>query len=281
MGHGIKKLLVEKDVQVEFIDKNPDKTENGQDGQNGPADAVFACIPSTALRAGLESAKPRMGSQTSIILLTKGIEPRTRLMNFEVAREFADILRVAILGGPMLAHEIIQDQPCSAVLAAGNEETKNLVRELLLTRKILLSFSPDLKSVALAGVLKNVYALAIGMADGLGWGFNGKGALIAAAASECRKIFASLGADESVMLGPAGLGDLIATALSPFSHNRQMGERIVRGELFSESEGIAALPSLLAMLGDGAGQLQILSAIKSVILDQESPRAVFETLSFQ
>ena len=193
-------------------------------------DFVFLCVPSWAIRSVLSDMTSALPSTSIIVSFSKGMKNpmgekqpencfRKLLPNFQ---------QFVIVGGPMLAAEITAGKNAAAVFASSFGTAAKKVADLFASPVFATEISNDAKSVSLAGVLKNIYALGLGIADGLELDGNAKGWLVARAINESLGIAEVLGADKKIMLGTAGLADFVATGYSPYSRNREVGDEIVK-----------------------------------------------------
>ncbi len=246
------------------------------------ADFVFLCMPSWCIRSAVESLLPILSKKTILISISKGIEKET---GFFIHQIFSDVLPpgqpYALISGPMLAEELEQDRGGVGVCASPQKNVCAEVEKLFASTSLRLRFSPDIEGVELAGVLKNIYAVAVGIADGLGWQKNRIGWLCGKAVEEMCFIASRLKKDESVMLSPAGIGDFIATSFSEKSSNRSFGYSIAQGKIDHKGEGVVALTSLKKKLGRyKSEELPVLYALSKVLNDSAPPKEIFEYLFF-
>lgn len=243
------------------------------------ADAVFFCLPSWCLREAAEAAAPHLRKDVPVVAVSKGLEAGTLLPPDGVLNQVLPGAPFVFLGGPLLADEILKGRPGVGVVASADRATLARVARLFAGTRLLIEISDDASGVAWSAVLKNVYALGLGMAEGLGWGANMRGWLVAKAVEEAGGILEDLGGRRETFHGTAGVGDLVATGFSPHSKNRSAGEAIARrGKSPHVSEGMASLPQLLAVLGSRARKYPLLTSIKTVILEKEKAKRAFEKL---
>lgn len=244
------------------------------------ADAVFVCVPSFAVREVATTIRPLLRSDAVVVVLSKGIEAVTlKTMDAVLAETLADSHPFGLLGGPLLAEEIVAGLPGAGVFASASPEAFARVAPLFAGSNVRLESSDDPRSVALSAVLKNVYAVGLGVADGLNWGWNGKGWLAGISLQEMKRIAAELGGKASTIEATAGAGDFLATAMSPDSRNRTAGREIAqRGTCTIESEGCRSLPFILSLLGERASEYFFLSALDRIVVLHEDPKTVFKQL---
>lgn len=186
----------------------------------------------------------------SIVSASKGLEPgtyrrMTEVLVSEMPAAFAG--RVLAMSGPSIAHELSRGTPTAVMLACRDTGLARSVRRDIQTPTLRLQISRDVAGVELGGVLKNAYALAFGLSDGLGLGLNTKAALLARALPELARLGVALGGKRATFYGLAGLGDLVGTGLSEFSRNRRMGEELARKQ--GAEEALASIPGVVEGIG--------------------------------
>jgi glycerol-3-phosphate dehydrogenase (NAD(P)+) len=221
------------------------------------ADFVVLAIPSQSLRDNLAAVAGAIGRDSLLVSLMKGVELGTAKRMSEVICEVADVPleRVAVVTGPNLAMEIASGQPAATVVACTDIAAAERLQAATLTPYFRPYTNTDVVGCELGGAVKNVIALAVGMADGMGFGDNTKASLITRGLAETARLGIALGADPVTFSGLAGLGDLVATCMSPLSRNRTFGERLGRGETLEEilahqqqtAEGVKSCRSILAL----------------------------------
>jgi glycerol-3-phosphate dehydrogenase (NAD(P)+) len=193
----------------------------------GGAQCVVVAVPSQAFREVTRS----LASFTGIVVsVTKGIEYDTGLTMCGVLAQTAPRAKAAALSGPTFAIEVARDIPTAIVAASPDLATAGQVQQFFSRPTFRVYTSSDLLGVELGGALKNVIAIAAGVADGLGFGDNSKAALVTRAVAEIRRLGVACGAQVETFTGLSGLGDLIVTCFSRHSRNRGFGERVGRGE---------------------------------------------------
>jgi glycerol-3-phosphate dehydrogenase (NAD(P)+) len=268
-------------VQVEYWDAILGKVPNQKSLEEiiPCAQVVFLCVPSFAVREASLAIAPLLKKSTPVITIAKGIEEKTGKTVTTIMRE---TLRrgqpSGLLSGPMLAEELRSDLGGAGVIAIPSSSAYKVVSKLFSGTKLRVLHSKEAETVALAGVLKNVFALTLGVAEGLGWGNNRKGLLVAEAVSEMYSIIQFKKMSPQVVLGLAGLGDLVATGFSSSSRNHQVGKKLVTsGE--GSSEGTRSLPAIMCLVrGIDKKKLPLLYALNKVITKKSSAQDVFESL---
>ncbi|RZU49815.1 glycerol-3-phosphate dehydrogenase (NAD(P)+) [Krasilnikovia cinnamomea] len=196
------------------------------------AGMVFIAVPSQTLRANLADWAPHIPGDATLISLMKGIELGTTKRMSQVIVETAQVDpgRVAVVSGPNLAPEIAGEQPAATVVACTDEGRAKQVQQAIALPYLRPYTSDDVIGCELGGAVKNVIALAYGMATAMGLGDNTRASLITRGLAETARLGVALGADPLTFAGLAGLGDLVATCSSPLSRNRTFGEHLGRGE---------------------------------------------------
>jgi glycerol-3-phosphate dehydrogenase (NAD(P)+) len=202
------------------------------------ADLVVIAIPSQTLRGNLADWARYLGPDVTLVSLMKGIELGTlkRMSELIVEAARVDPDRVAVVTGPNLAAEIAAEQPAATVVACADIDRATRVQKALATRYLRVYTNDDVIGCELGGAVKNVIALAYGMANALGFGDNTKATLITRGLAETARLGVALGADPLTFSGLAGLGDLVATCSSPLSRNRTFGEHLGRGETLEQAQ---------------------------------------------
>ncbi|MBV9293339.1 MAG: NAD(P)-dependent glycerol-3-phosphate dehydrogenase [Frankiales bacterium] len=195
------------------------------------AELVVVAVPSQTARENLESMRDLLPSDAVLVSLMKGIELGTTKRMSEVICEVADCDpdRVAVVSGPNLAREIAGRQPTASVVACTDLDVAERVQQACNSGYFRPYTNHDVIGCELGGAVKNVIALAVGMAAGLGFGDNAQASLITRGLAEMARIGEALGAEPLTFAGLAGVGDLVATCMSPLSRNRTFGENLGRG----------------------------------------------------
>jgi glycerol-3-phosphate dehydrogenase (NAD(P)+) len=221
------------------------------------AEVVVLAVPSQTLRPNLEHWAPLLPDGAVLVSLMKGIELGTTRRMSEVIAETtgAGPDRIAVVSGPNLAREIAARQPAASVIASTDEAVAEKLQQVCMTAYFRPYTNVDVIGVELGGAVKNVIALAVGMADGMGMGDNSQASIITRGLAEMIRLGLALGADMATFAGLAGVGDLVATCMSPLSRNRTFGENLGRGMTLEEvaratkqtAEGVKSCESILAL----------------------------------
>ncbi len=195
------------------------------------ADVVVLAVPSQTLRDNLGKWSHLLRPDSLLLSLMKGVELGTASRMSEVIAELtgAGPERVGVVSGPNLAKEIAARQPAASVVACADEEVATRLQQLCHTATFRPYTNTDVVGCELGGAMKNVIALAVGMASGLGFGDNTTASVITRGLAETGRLAQAAGADPMTLAGLAGLGDLVATCSSPLSRNRSFGEKLGSG----------------------------------------------------
>ncbi len=252
------------------------------------ADLVVLAVPSHSLRANLAAVVPALAPGVLLVSLVKGVELGTCKRMSEVVREVADVPagQVAVVSGPNLAREIAAGQPTATVVACTDEHAAARLQEACTNAYFRPYTNPDVIGCELGGAVKNVIALATGMAEGMGFGDNTKASLITRGLAETSRLGLALGADPLTFAGLAGLGDLVATCTSPLSRNRTFGERLGRGEAVAAllagphqtAEGVGSCRSVLDLARKHDVDMPITEQVVRVCHEGLAPRDVIGVL---
>lgn len=196
------------------------------------APLVILAVPSDRFRHNVRRIADCLSPDAAIVSVTKGLERPDGLRMTEVLAQELPTLpseRFAVLSGPNLAGEVIVGKPALTVVASAGEATRRLAQDTLMSPAFRVYTSDDVVGVELGGALKNIIALAAGIADGLDGGDNAKAALLTRGLNEIGRLGLAAGAQLLTFAGLAGLGDVIATCSSPLSRNRRVGAELAQG----------------------------------------------------
>jgi len=253
------------------------------------AELVAFAIPSQTLRANLLEWVPSLPPGATLVSLMKGVELGTTKRMSEVIAEVAgaEFERIAVVSGPNLAREIAQEQPTATVVACVDEDCAEAVQSACTAPYFRPYTNTDVIGCELGGAVKNVIALACGIAQGMGFGDNTLASLITRGLAETARLGVKLGADPMTFAGLAGLGDLVATCSSPLSRNRSFGERLGRGESLDQAraatrgqiaEGVVSCRSVLELAQQHGVDTPITQAVEAVCFRGMTPPAMLEQL---
>jgi glycerol-3-phosphate dehydrogenase (NAD(P)+) len=242
------------------------------------ADIAVLALPSQSLRDNLAGWPELLPPGCCLVSLMKGVELGTSLRMSEVVAEVAGVgqQRIAVVSGPNLAQEIAARQPTATVVAAADPDVAERVAAACSAPYFRPYTNTDVVGVELGGAVKNVIALAVGIAEGMGFGDNTKASLITRGLAEITRLGLALGAEPATMAGLAGLGDLVATCASPLSRNRTFGVHLGRGLTMDEAiartsrtaEAVNSCGPILALAGTVGVDLPITEQVVAVVHDQ-------------
>jgi glycerol-3-phosphate dehydrogenase (NAD(P)+) len=245
----------------------------------GGADAVLVAVPSEFCATILKDLG-RLPRSLPVVSATKGLDPEHHLRMSEVISRRLPQAAVAVLSGPTFAREVALGQPSAAVIASEDERLAMMLQGGLGTREFRLYTNRDVVGVELGGALKNVIALATGLADGLGLGENARAALITRGLAEITRLAVALGATPPTLAGLAGVGDLVLTCTGHLSRNRALGIALGHGRSLTEvtrgsrmvAEGVPTVRSALALARRHGVSTPICDEVGAVLFGGKPPR---------
>jgi len=210
------------------------------------ADVVLFVPPSKAMRSVAKNFAALKPSESTVLLsCTKGIEQGTGARMSEVLGEFFPENPLAVLSGPSHAEEVSRKAPTAVVIGCRDHNIAKKLQLIFSTKTFRTYTSTDVAGIELGGALKNIFAIAAGMSDGLGLGDNTKAALVTRALAELIRLGTALGGRRETFQGLSGIGDLMVTCFSRHSRNRGVGERLGKGE------SLAAISASMVMIAEG------------------------------
>jgi glycerol-3-phosphate dehydrogenase (NAD(P)+) len=266
LGKAIAYIAERSDINFSIWDKDLEKSSVSsiEECLKG-AEAVFFCVPSWGLRSALSSVIELKPEGAPIILFSKGLEADTFLSAPEIAASVFSKEEVIFIGGPMIAEEIILGKGCRAVVSGKGSSVEN-VAEIFQGDNISFELAEDAFSVALLGVMKNIYAMVIGAAEGAEKGRNIRSYIFSKAILEMAGVVDLLGGDGSLAFSSAGTGDLIATGTSRESSNWSVGFALSSGTASEKtSEGAASIEGVCARLGEVVNEMALLSFARNML----------------
>jgi|SRR3989344_2248519 len=276
-------LKSNKDVVMNFWDKMEGKVKDQKplDLLVPQADVIILCINSWFMREAIASIMPMLKKNTILISVAKGIEDTTGLWMDELLEEvLTNDQPYGLLSGPMIAKELSEGRGGAAVYASKDMEPfKSMVSKIFINPNFKVEYSSDPSGVAMSGVLKNVYAMGLGIADGLDLGSNIKGWLTMQSIKEMMAIVQKLGGRAETVLGPAGFGDFIATGFSPYSKNHTLGHELAQTGAFTQkSEGYSSLPQLVKKLNFQTKDFPTLHRLRLIVMENAPVKETFESI---
>lgn len=250
------------------------------------ADMVLFATPSHVLRGIAGSAAPAIERDATLVVATKGIERESLEVMSDVLAEQLPGHPVVALSGPSFAAEVVARQPTAVVAACATLAPAELVQRTLSGDEFRVYTNDDVIGVELGGALKNVIAVATGMAEGLGMGYNARAALITRGLAEMTRLGVRMGASPLTFAGLAGMGDLVLTCTGALSRNRSLGVEIARGVSLNEAlaqrhtvaEGVMTTHSARALAAREGIEMPIVSAVYRILFEDQSPRTAIAEL---
>ena len=262
-------------------------TTDPAEAARGAEFTVFS-VPSQTLRGNLAAWAPLLPADTVLVSLMKGVELGTAKRMSEVIAEVAQAPaeRVAVLTGPNLAKEIAARQPAASVVACRDEEVARRLQTACHTPYFRPYTNTDVVGCELGGAVKNVIALAVGIADGMGLGDNAKASLITRGLAETTRLGLAMGADAHTFAGLAGMGDLVATCSSPLSRNHTFGTNLGRGMTLEETiavtrqtaEGVKSCESVADLARRHDVDMPITETVVGIVHDGKQPLVALKEL---
>jgi len=251
-------------------------------------DIVVLAVPSQLLRINLARWADFLPAHATVVSLMKGVELGTTKRMSEVITEVAGVAleRIVVVSGPNLAREIAARQPAASVVACVDESLAERVAHACAAPYFRPYTNTDVVGTELGGAIKNVIALAVGMAEGMGMGDNTKATIITRGLAETERIGVALGADSATFSGLAGIGDLIATCMSPLSRNHAFGVNLGRGMSVEDvvamtketAEGVTSCQSILELAQHNGLDVPIIENVAAVVHEGRAPERVADML---
>jgi glycerol-3-phosphate dehydrogenase (NAD(P)+) len=254
-----------------------DGIEATSDLEHAIADSavIFYAIPSQSFREIVERTLGSVTKDQILISTTKGIEPQGFNLMSDVLRQVFPTNPVGVISGPNLAKEIANRQLAASVIASKDKRVRDFVQKILSCSFFRIYVNADMYGVELGGALKNIYAIITGMAAALGYGENTKAMLITRSLAEMSRFAVSQGANPMTFLGLAGVGDLVATCVSPLSRNYRVGYAVGKGENLEQAieslgevaEGINTLRYIREQANENGIYMPLVSALYAVLFE--------------
>lgn len=247
------------------------------------AEAVFIAVPSKGVRAVVQKLSTCLAASLPVISLTKGLEEGSGKRMTEIIAELLPGHSVGVFTGPNLADEIVSGMATAGVLAMEDAELAAQLAGIFQTRRFRVYINTDLIGCEISGALKNVVALACGMADGMGAGDNTRAAFITRGLAEIKRLGVVMGARPESFSGLAGMGDLIATCTSHKSRNHYVGEQLGKGRTLNDilagmqmvAEGLSTTKTMLALGERYDIELPIAAQVNSVLSGEMTAQQAF------
>ena len=252
----------------------------------GSADLVCVATPSHLVRSILRRGITRLSSAATVCVASKGIEADTLALMSDVVAHEAPGRRVVALSGPSFASEVVARQPTAVVAASDDDAASGTVQEALSNTHFRVYTHDDIIGVELGGSLKNVMAVAAGIVEGVGLGFNSRAALITRGLAEMTRLGNALGANAATFAGLAGMGDLVLTCTGSLSRNRAIGVAVGGGATLDEAlagketvaEGVTTARSAHALAAREEVEMPIVATVHRILFDGYPARRAVQEL---
>lgn len=237
------------------------------------ADVLVMGVPSQSFRKVLEEAAEHVRPWIPVVSLVKGLEQQTRMRMTEIVQLVLPGHPAGVLAGPNIAREIVQGYAAAATIAMPDHKTAEMLQDLFRTSRFRVYTSSDVVGVEIAGALKNVFAIATGIGDGLEAGDNTRAMVITRSLRELAKLGTAMGGKFDTFAGLAGMGDLIATCTSPHSRNRRVGIGLAQGksleqiaeELGQVAEGVKTSGVVMKLAAERGVDMPIAAEVDAVL----------------
>ncbi len=247
---------------------------------------VVMAVPSPFVRSTAKNASPFIMKDTIIVNVAKGIEEETLKRLSEVIEEEIPQARVAVLSGPSHAEEVGREMPTSVVVGAKDRGLAKTVQDVFMSDFFRVYTSPDMIGIELGGAIKNVIALAAGIADGLGCGDNTKAALITRGIYEITALGTAMGGKAETFAGLSGTGDLIVTCASQHSRNRRAGYLMGQGKTYHEAmdevkmvvEGVYSAKAAFSLSNKYDVDMPIVEYVNKILFEDYSAKDALHDL---
>ncbi len=250
------------------------------------ADVLVVGVPSHAVRSTLQDASPFVRHWVPIVSLTKGLEQGSRLRMTEVIEQELPGHPAGVLAGPNLAKEVLQGYAAAAVVAMPDAHVASSLQKIFTNTRFRVYTNHDVVGCELGGALKNVIAIAAGMAEGLGVGDNTKAMVVTRGLAELTRLGVAMGGEPPTFSGLTGLGDLMATCSSPLSRNRTVGVELAKGRTIQEiisgmsmvAEGVKTSRVVLELAREYGVEVPIVEEVDAVINSGRTAEQAFRGL---
>jgi len=252
----------------------------------GNAELVTYVAPSHALRDVAARGAAAVHPDAVLVVASKGIERESLAIMSDVVGDTLPRHAVVALSGPSFAAEVARGQPTAVVAASANEDAAGVVQRALSSDVFRVYTHDDVIGVELGGALKNVMAVATGITEGVGLGFNSRAALITRGLAEMTRLGMALGASQATFAGLAGLGDLVLTCTGALSRNRALGIEIGKGSTLEQAlegkdtvaEGVLNTISARALAEREGVDMPIVLAVHRILFEAQPPRLAISEL---
>ncbi|MFP3154630.1 NAD(P)H-dependent glycerol-3-phosphate dehydrogenase [Lachnospiraceae bacterium ZAX-1] len=249
-------------------------------------DLLVLAVPSVYTRSTAKEMRSFVKDGQLIVSVAKGIEETTLKTLAEIIKDEIPQSNIAVLSGPSHAEEVGRGLPTTCVVGAKERKTAEYIQNLFMNEVFRVYTSPDILGIELGASLKNVIALAAGMADGLGYGDNTKAALITRGIAEISRLASAMGAKQETLSGLAGIGDLIVTCASVHSRNRKAGMLIGQGKSMKEAmeevkmivEGVYSAKAAMSLAKKYNVPMPIIEQVNEVLFEEKPVKEAVQEL---
>ncbi len=250
------------------------------------ADVLVMGVPSHGFRSVMENVEKHLRAWVPVVSLTKGLEQGSRLRMTQIVNELLPGHPYGVLTGPNLAKEILAGDAAASVISMSDETVAMHMQQIIATNLFRVYTNPDVIGCELAGALKNVMAIASGMADGLGTGDNTRAAVITRGLTELSRLGVAMGGHEITFSGLAGMGDLLATCISPQSRNRHVGVELGKGRTIEQiiadmnmvAEGVKTSSVVMELAEEHGVEMPIAEEVYAVLNEGRSAADAYKGL---
>ncbi len=237
------------------------------------AEVIVAAVPSHAVRETMVQIRPHLSSGVPVVSLAKGLEPETMLRMTEIIEDELPAHPAAAMAGPNIAREIMSGMAAAAVVATTDPRVGAGLQDVLRRGLFRVYYNHDVVGCELGGALKNVIAIACGVAQGIGTGDNTRATMMTRGLAEISRLGEAMGGEAATFAGLTGLGDLIVTCMSPHSRNRHVGEQLglgrgldeILGEMNMVAEGVRTAPTMVRLAERHGVEIPISHEIERVV----------------
>lgn len=245
----------------------------------GGSDLVLICTSTANLQDAARSCRAHVGSETVIISFSKGLERQTlKTGDVILAEEFPNN-PIGVAGGPLMAEELLAGGAGVAVVGSADKRVFEIMKKFFVGTGVFVITETDARTVSLGGVLKNIYALGLGIARALEWDENLRGWLTAVMIEEMVLLATRLGCSEKIIRGPAGVGDFILTGFSEHSRNAITGAALVTGSPCDvKGDGFYAVPAVVELVQKDTAAFPILTALGKIVIDCADAKKIFSSI---
>ncbi len=253
------------------------------------ASVVIVALPTQVVNQVMPALHNHTAKDAVILSVSKGIDVKSGQTVSQIIKSILPEVRhknIAALMGPLFASEISAKVPSVGLLAISDLKVFKFLQKILVNKHFFVRYSDDLIGAELAGALKNIYAILLGVCDGMGYGWNTKSALMTAVVKEMSEVGQYLGGKKETFYGLAGMGDLLTTGFGEKSRNRRFGEKLCSGKTAQEVikeighvvEGAATVKSVMKALISFKKQAPLLSAVNDIVSKRKNPCTILQKL---